>query len=208
MARWPRREVYGFFSGLSNPFFMVTFRVDVTEAYDYAKAHGLSFYTAMVGLCTQAVNDVEAFRMAIHGGDVVLLDRRHPSYTDMKKGAEVFHIVTMRMEEHETVEAFARRASAVSAAQDGFIDMSLETDDLIYISCLPWLDVTAVTNERDLSAPGARDDSIPRLVWGRFVERDGRRMLGMSMEVNHRLIDGVHIGRFAQALETRMKALR
>lgn len=31
--------------------------------------------------------------------------------------------------------------------------------------------------------------------------------LGMSVEVNHRLIDGVHIGRFAQALEGLIDAL-
>ena len=49
--------------------------------------------------------------------------------------------------------------------------------------------------------------SIPRISWGKYVERGGRRELGMSVEVNHRLVDGLHLGRFVQALEGRIEAL-
>lgn len=41
----------------------------------------------------------------------------------------------------------------------------------------------------------------PRVAWGRYVEENGRKTLGLSLEVSHRLIDGLHIGRFAQELE-------
>lgn len=54
----------------------------------------------------------------------------------------------------------------------------------------------ALTNERDLSAPGARDDSVPHIARGKYTEEGGRLTLGISVEVNHRLIDGLHIGRF------------
>ena len=33
--RWERRELYDFFSGMSQPFYSVTFQVDVTELYQY-----------------------------------------------------------------------------------------------------------------------------------------------------------------------------
>ena len=58
----------------------------------------------------------------------------------------------------------------------------------------------ALTNERDLTAPGARDDSVPHIAWGKYTEKGGRLTLGISIEVNHRLIDGLHIGRFAEEL--------
>ena len=32
-------------------------------------------------------------------------------------------------------------------------------------------------------------------------------MLGLALEVNHRLIDGLHIGRFVQDLQQRIDAL-
>lgn len=86
--------------------------------------------------------------------------------------------------------------------------MAGQADDLIYFSCLPWMDVTAVTNERELLAPNARDDSIPRICWGKYTLGNDRVYLGISVEVNHRLIDGVHIGRFAEALTRRIQALK
>ena len=33
MDLWGRKEIFDFFSTVSNPFYMVTFRLDVTELY-------------------------------------------------------------------------------------------------------------------------------------------------------------------------------
>ncbi len=198
---WPRREVFDFFSRISDPFFSVAFRLDVTRLYEFCKERGLSFYYALVYLSTQAVNETEAFSYALRGGELVKLPARRPSFTDLKSGAEAFHIVTMACE--GTIEDFCRAAREKSAAQTAFIDMSEESDELIFLSCLPWLDLTALTNERDFDP----DDAIPRLAWGKYAERDGRRELGYSVEVNHRFIDGLHIGRFAERLQALIDGL-
>ena len=102
-----------------------------------------------------------------------------------------------------TIEDFCRAAKEKSAAQTAFIDLSQEGDGLIFLSCLPWLDLTALTNERDFDP----DDSVPRLAWGRYVRREGRLELGCSVEVNHRFIDGLHLGRFAERLQESIDAL-
>ena len=195
---WPRREVYEFFSTLSHPFYMVTFRQDVTALYDYAKAKGLSFYYSMVWACTKALNDVEAFLICAREGELYRLSRRDPSFTDLRPGDEQFHIVTLPMD--DDLVAFCRIAGEKSRAQQGFICAETETDELIYFSCLPWLDITALTNERDMSSTESLNDNIPRLTWGKYTEENGRKTLGLSLEVNHRFIDGAHIGRFAERL--------
>lgn len=192
---WSRREIFDFFSKISNPFYSVTFNVDVTEVYAYAKRSGLSFYYALVYLVTKAVNSVEAFRYGIVDGELVLFDERSPSFTDLKKGSESFHIVTMPCEGN--IAEFCQDAKRRSAEQTTFLSTDKESADLIYFSCLPWVELTALTNERDLDP----DDAIPRISWGKFHERDGRKILGMSLELNHRFADGVHIGKFADALQ-------
>ena len=192
---WPRRDIFDFFSKISNPFYSVTFNVDVTEAYAYAKRSGLSFYYALVYLVTRAINSVEAFRYALVDGELVLLDERSQSFTDLKKGSESFHIVTMPCK--GDIAEFCFDAKRRSAGQTTFLSTDKEGVDLIYFSCLPWIELTALTNERDFDP----DDAIPRVSWGKFHERDGRKILGMSLELNHRFTDGVHIGKFADALE-------
>ncbi len=201
LVGWDRREIYDFFSGMHDPMYMVTFTVDVTGLYRYVKERGLSFYYAMVYLCTRAVNETENFRYTVREGRVYLLDGRSPSFTDRKQGSDLFHIVTMPCE--GSLEQFCQAAGKRSREQDCFIRPELETDGLIFFSCLPWLRLTALSNERDPDP----EDASPRISWGKFEERDGRLELGLSVEVNHRFVDGIHVGRFAAALERRIGEL-
>ena len=195
LERWPRREIFEFFSGISHPFYALAFRLDVTALRRYTKVRGLSFYHSMIWLCTRALARVEAFSYAVSDGRVVKLESRRPSFTHLKPGSERFRIVTLPCE--GSLEEFCAAAKEKAEKQDFFIDPAGEGIDMIFFSCLPWLDLTALTNERDLDP----DDAIPRIAWGKFVEENGRLTLGLSVEVNHRFIDGLHIGRFAQELE-------
>ena len=192
-ASWPRREQFDFFSPMSQPFFSVTFRQDVTRLYAFAKERRISFYYALVYLCTQAVNQVEAFRYALRGEDLVLFDRRIPSFTDLHPGSEHFHIVTMPC--GDSIEAFCRAAREKSLAQTTFLSQE-NSLDLIYFTCLPWVELTALTNERDFDP----DDAVPRIAWGKYADEGGRKVLHISLELNHRFVDGLHVGRFHEAL--------
>lgn len=200
--KWERRELYEFFSPMSNPFYSVTFNVDVTELYDYVKPKGLSFYYALTYLVTKAVNSVRALRYAMHDGSPVLLDERMPSFTDLKSGADTFHIVTMPCK--GSLEDFCAEAKRKSAAQTSFIDMSSESDDLIFISCLPWVEMTAMTNERNF----VKDDAVPRIAWGKYRIENGHKILGMSLELNHAFADGKHVGEFALELRRLISELK
>ena len=217
-THWERAELFEFFSAVSHPFYSVTFRVDVTNLYRYVKERHLSFYYAMGYLVTDAVNSVKNFRYAIRDGGVWLLDERIPSLTDLKPGSEQFHIVTLP--KVGGIAEFCASAQTRSAAQKTLLDQDEENDNLIYISCTPGFDLTGCTNERQ---PGRhvpvriqfhfnerdfdRDDNSPRITWGRYGEENGRKKLGMSVEVNHRFIDGLHLGKFYEKLQADIDAL-
>ncbi len=193
--------MFEFFSAVSHPFYSVTFRVDVANLYRYVKERHLSFYYAMGYLVTDAVNSVKNFRYAIRDGEVWLLDERIPSFTDLHPGSEQFHIVTMP--KTGSIADFCAAAQARSAAQKTLLDQDEENDNLIYMSCTPWFDLTGCTNERILTGT----TTFPRITWGRYAEANGRKTLGMSVEVNHRFIDGLHLGQFYQRLQADIDAL-
>lgn len=199
---WPRREKYEFFCAADQPFYNLGYRLDVTNAYSFAKKNGVSFYMVLTYLVTKAINSVEAFRCARLDGQIVLFDELMPSFTDLKPGSDSFHIVTMPA--GDDILAFCREAKRRSLAQDCFIDPSMEGQNLIYISCVPWLDITAMSHERKFDP----DDAIPRIAWGRFVDDgSGRKELGMTLELNHRFIDGYHVGQFNAKLCRFLEAL-
>lgn len=202
LARWQRRERYEFFKGLGWPFWSVSFPVDVTGLHRWSHEQGLSFYYALVYLCTKSLEEVEAFHYKDRGEGIVWHDRLVPSFTDLAPGQEDFHIVTL--EAGEDLADFCRRAREMSRAQTAFVDDGAWQDEMVYFTCLPWMPITALSNERDLDPA----DSIPRLSWGKYVtDPDGRDSLNMTISVNHRLIDGVHVGRFYEALTARLEVL-
>lgn len=203
-AVWPREEHYRFFAAMSNPVFTLTFPVDVTNLRAYVKERGLSFYTALVFLMTKSLEDVEAFRLRDRNGTIVRHDRLVPSFTDLKPGSDLFHIVTL--EAGEDLEDFCRRAKALSPTATGLFVSGpgeWDHDQEIFFTCLPWVPVTGALNERDNDPC----DAIPRIAWGKWEEKHGRTVLSVSLEANHRLVDGVHVGQFYQALERRLAAL-
>lgn len=101
--------------------------------------------------------------------------------------------------------AFEAQAAALigKVAKGGVLQAnSGERDDLAYLSCMPWLDYTAINN----ALPGP-DDCIPRVTWGKFVERDGRWDMAMTLEVHHALVDGAQVGAYFAAVQAALDQL-
>lgn len=202
---WPRRAHDALFARLEVPFYSVTWRLDVTRAYAYAKRNGLSFFTVMVWVTMRAINAVEAFRYELRGGEVWLLDRRDPSYTYSWDG-ELFGICGVPWRENESPADFAARCRAAEAASSSPVPTA-EADAAghdVYLSSLPWIDYEHVSQEFPLDGT----DSTPRVMWGKFTENEaGAKTLSYTVQVNHRLIDGIHLARLNDALIGAINAL-
>ena len=195
---WNRDAHDRLFARLDVPFYSLTWRVDVTEAEAFAKRRGVSFYAAMVWCTMKAVNGVEAFRYELRGDEVFLLDHRDPSYT-YARDDELFGICGLPWIENEDPVAFAARMKAAEANNASPIPTA-EADAAghdVYISSLPWIDYTHITQEFPLDGT----DSTPRVMWGRFTtDEQGRKTLSYTVQVNHRLIDGIHLYRLSEGL--------
>ena len=90
-----------------------------------------------------------------------------------------------------------------AAREHGTLDDGEEPLDLLFLSSIPWLHYTALTQPTPIPA-----DSNPRITWGKYIRQEnGRETLGLSIEVNHRLVDGVHLGRFYESLQNKINEL-
>lgn len=205
MNSWARRDIYNFFLPMSDPFFSTVFSLDVTQLYAYKKAHGISFYYALCWLCAKTMNGIENFRYTSRDGAVLLHDERIPSFTDMRPDSELFYYVTPPF--CDDLDRYCKAAKEHSAAQTVFLDGSTETDALIYLSCTPGLAVIAQSTVHNFADPHETENNIPRISWGKYTEHGGRRTLNVSLEVNHRFIDGIHVSRFAAELQRRIDTL-
>lgn len=203
-AGWKRKPLCDFFGQLDFPFYGVTFRVDVTRLIERAKTEGISSYYAAVWASMRAVNGLDAFLYKVRGDTIVRHDFLSPSFT-VPAEDELFKIVNLSWRPDEPLTEFCARAKRKVEVQTALLpsDADEARDDLVYISCLPWLDFSMLTNETSLN----RDDSVPRFTWGKYGGTAGARTMPYSVQVNHRLIDGRAIGAFNAALQRALDAL-
>ncbi|MGN1373327.1 MAG: CatA-like O-acetyltransferase [Candidatus Coproplasma sp.] len=188
VENWKRRIPYENFIKYTNPIFSLSTRLDVTELYASCKRRGTSFFTDFTFIAATCLNSVEEFRLRIKGGNVVLYEEISPSYIVMSDGGV---IVSCRSQIYDDYSRFyraaredierAKLAKQVKAFNDGL-------NDVYYISCMPWVDLTSFSNPYDLKDVEA--SSIPRLTWGKFSEENGRKKMTMDIAAHHALIDG------------------
>ena len=194
--QWSRKEIYEFFKESDFPYYSLTFRQDVTKLVDFKRKYKLSFYYAFIYLISKAINDVDAFKVFEDNKELYICDMRYPSFTDIRKNTDNFYIVTMQSL-YEDIFTFCAEASKLSKEQKTFIDLSKESEFRIDISCAPTLDITSATNERFLQDTIS---SVPKIIFGKYSDDGDRKILGLSIEVNHKYIDGIHIAKFADKL--------
>lgn len=194
---WPRRKHYEFFRAADYGFYNVCFDVEVGRFVRGLKAEGLPFYYAMIRAVTRAAEAVEEFRYRARGDEVVLHESLTPSFTDMDDGGELFKLVTAGA--GGGIRDFCARAAAKSRAQTEPFPLAelAGRDDFLYITSLPWISFTHVSHTFSIR----KDDSVPRLSWGRYRAEGDRLLLPYSCQVHHSFVDGIHVARHKEALE-------
>lgn len=193
---WDRVERFRFFSSMDYPQYNICTNLDITGFLSSIKAMRLSFYCAMIFAAALALNQVPAFRYRIRDKQVVLHEQTHPSFTSLPSGSELFKIVTVELE--DSLVKFAAKAKKQAAEQDCFISPGVAArDDLIYITCIPWVSFTHISHPISLT-PG---DSAPRISWGKYYNAGGQILLPFSVQANHALVDGIHIGQYINGLQ-------
>jgi len=66
-----------------------------------------------------------------------------------------------------------------------------------YFSAIPWVKFTSVEHAMNSKVP----DSVPKIAFGKWEERDGKKFMPVSVHVHHALMDGLHVGQFYEMLQ-------
>jgi chloramphenicol O-acetyltransferase type A len=199
---WARREAFAYFRHFEQPCFNVCVRVDAAPLKAAVAARGQSFSLACVFLALRLANLHEAFRYRLEGERVRVHDEVHGSSTVLRDD-ESFGFGYL---DHHTDWALfhARGRAALQAARTRthMAEPREASDDLLYFTTLPWLHFTSFAHARTTG----REVGIPKIAFGRALAEGARLWLPVSVEVHHALMDGLHVGRYVQALEGAMAA--
>ncbi len=193
IENWNRKNHYNYFKQLDYPHFSICGNIDITIFYNYIKENDLPFFVSILYASTKAANDVKEFRYRIREDQVIEHKTVSPSFTVMTEG-EVFSFCTSNF-----IEDFHQfKSNTIAEIENTKNNVRIEDepgrDDLLYITCIPWISFTNLTHPISMNPV----DSVPRIAWGKYFEDNGKIQLPLSVQAHHALVDGLHVGQYFQ----------
>ena len=196
IENWNRKEIFQFFKQFTDAYFSVVVHIDVTRAYDYSKKQHVSFFVLYLHACMKALNSVENLRYRIREDKVIIHDVIHASPTILRNdntfGFSFIHY-------NDDIEAFNKNFLSEKERIQNSTNLfpKEDTDDCIYCSALPWINFTG--HKEPLF--GVVKESVPKLAFGKFEIKDNKKLMPVSIAVNHALVDGYHVGEFVERFQ-------
>jgi chloramphenicol O-acetyltransferase type A len=197
LATWPRRELFEFYRDFDKPFFNVCTRLDVTKLLNELRNHPkVSVALTYHYFALKAANEIEQFRYRLRNGQVLVHDVIHGGTTLMLPN-ETFTLVYF--DYAETFKEFIGPAQQAmeETKKNGTFSPRHEDDARIHCTTLPWISFTSFSHARNWR----REDSVPKISFGKFTREHDRTWMPFSVEVHHALVDGLHVGRYIERIE-------
>ncbi len=191
IEEWARRTTFEFFKDYEDPFFNITANVDVSSAYRSCKENDLAVSLSLLYCSLAAANDVREFRIRLIDGQLVKFDRVHATQTILNDD-ETFSFAYFEMKDDIFDFNRSGRAAVEKYKRLKTFDVESNRSDLIYYSVIPWVSFTSFKHATRLD----RRETVPRIVFGKIFDEGGRKFMPLSVEANHTIMDGFHVGKF------------
>lgn len=201
LENWNRATHFQFFKQMEEPFFGVTIEIDCTKAYQTAKARNTSFFIYYLHQTLVAVNAIENFRYRISGDAVFVYDSIDGSATISRKDGTFGFSLIKYHSDFNVFEQIAQTEIERIQNTTGLFTRTFDETNLIHFSAIPWLNFTSLSHARSYTFP----DSCPKISFGKMtLSENGKRTMPMSIHVHHGLMDGLHVGQFADYFQDLM----
>lgn len=201
IENWNRKEHFNFFSNYDNPFFGIVTEIDCTKAYQNAKKNKLSFFAYYLHKSTLALNTIEELKLRIVDKKVVLFDTIHVSATiGREDGTFGFSFTNFSSDFEIFNENLSKEISSVQSTEGLRFNQDAKRIDVIHYSTVPWNKFTALTHARNFNT----GDTIPKITFGKAFMNEGKKILPVSIDVHHGLVDGLHISKYLEEFQKLM----
>ncbi|MHA3915469.1 CatA-like O-acetyltransferase [Halovulum sp. GXIMD14793] len=196
LESWLRLDRYRHFRRYGRPQFAITAPIDVTHLVTVLKPKGLSPFRATMFAIGAAIHQIPEVRTRLRGDAVVQHDAVRLSVTVPSPNDGFTYAGLPYLDNFDAFDAECEKVLK-PAGQQPYMSEIIAGDDVVYLSCAPWVSFTSANNP--MMGP---DDCIPRIVWGRMAEAaDGKWSMPLSVELHHALADGVHAAAIFRIVE-------
>lgn len=98
-----------------------------------------------------------------------------------------------------TLEEYVALAYETAKNQKEYFTGPLR-NNVFQFSPIPWVSYTHISHTNS----GKKDNATPIFDWGKYFERDGKVLLPFSVQAHHSFVDGIHIGKLSEILQSKL----
>ena len=195
LISWNRKHHFNHFNALADPYFAVTIPFDVSLAYKKSKDTASSFFAIYLHDCMKAINAVENFKYRIVDNEVFEYDVIHASAT-LSRADNTFGFIFINFSEN--FKEFNTNIQKEKQRINDSTELYPPVNGLncIHCSALPWF---SFTSQKEPFS-GIKD-SVPKFAYSKTYKKNNLLMMNVGIHVNHALIDGYHVGQFAELFQ-------
>ncbi|MGN0267106.1 MAG: CatA-like O-acetyltransferase [Lachnospiraceae bacterium] len=206
-SKWPRGQMFYYFSKMAPTSYSLTVELDVTELMVGLKERKKKFFPTYLWLVTKCVNKQIEFRVAYKEEKLGYYDTLTPLYAAFHEDDKTFSF--MWTEYDEDYEMFYQRYlenQNTYGKNHGVLAQTqmVPPENAYTVSAIPWVSFQHFAVHSHDNKPYF----FPSIEAGKiYVNRDGKQMMPLSMTCHHATTDGYHIQKFLEDFEMEMKLL-
>lgn len=192
---WSRSELFNHFKNFKDPRFSMTIPFNVTKCYDWCKTNKASFFVSYLHACMRAINETPNLNLRINDNQVIEFATIHASATVMRADKTFGFTYIKYSEDYKAFkDNFEQEKYRVMNNEALF--PPVYSLGCIHCSANRWM---VYTSHVEPIAP--EDNGVPQLSFSKTYESDGALMMNVAINIHHGLVDGYHVGLFADSFQ-------
>lgn len=199
-----RRGIYRHFTEDCKCSTSITSRLDVTDLYDYSKKTNTKFYINFLYLLSRVLNSRDDYRMVYRWqtNDILVYDKINPIQYIFHEDTETCSPVYTEYFEHYNQFYHVCAADIAKAKQT-------REYGLDYAGHPNWFDASYISwlsyDSLNVELPDGYLHFMPIINWGRFRDENGRKMMPLTVRLNHAVADGYLVAKVFSLLEEEIR---
>lgn len=200
LKTWPRGQVFYYFSKMAPTGYAMTVEVKVTQMRQALKAAGMKFFPAYLWLVTKTLNEQQEFKIAEVEGQLGYYETLTPLYAAFHDDDKTFSLMWTTYDEDFLAfyQAYLEDQKTYGH-QHGILAKGdqLPPPNAYTVSCVPWISFQHFAVHSYENKPYY----FPSVEAGKFIEREGKTYLPLSLTCHHATTDGYHVSQFLERFQ-------
>lgn len=196
---WKRKEYFYYYYKNVKCTFTMNTELDITELIENLKDKNIKLYPVLIYLLSRIVNKYTEFRMCMDkNGKLGYWENMKPAYTVFNKKKETFF--NLWSDYDENFSKFYNNYLKDKKLYENSESMFPKGEMPPYtfsISIIPWVNFTGF----NLNIYSDGSYLLPIFTFGKYMKKNDKIIIPLSIQVHHAVCDGFHAGRFFNELQ-------